>query len=161
MSRKNATAYIKKLNPKNKSGAIKEALNLLENLKKVKGMMNPNVPSAVGASNLQNAISQVAKDFAAPVDPIDQDVLTLEKILRKLGPRYGLLVDDVIKFGKEIFGYLTFDLTLSVPDDTLDRLSQDIKALTELRSLITTYETILDNSVAAIKDIRKITAENR
>jgi hypothetical protein len=161
MSRKNATAYIKKLNPKNKSGAIKEALNLLENLKKVKGMMNPNVPSAVGASSLQSAISQVAKDFAAPVDPVDQDVLTLEKILRKLGPRYGLLVDDVIKFGKEIFGYLTFDLTLSVPDDTLDRLSQDIRALTELRSLITTYETILDNSVASIKDIRKIVAENR
>ena len=161
MSRKDATAYIKKLNPQNKSGAIKEALNLITNLKKVKGMMNPTVAGAVGAASLSSAISQVGQDFAAPVDPVDQNVLSLEKILRKLGPKYGLLIDDVIKFGKEIFGYLEYELTLSVPADTLDRLSQDIRALTEIGSLITSYQVILDNSVDSIKNIRKIMDENR
>lgn len=156
MSKRDATGTIKKLNPENKSGTIKEALNLIQNLKKVKGMMNPKMPDAVGASNLAAAMQQVSQDFAAPDTTTEQDVLTLEKILRKLGPRYGLLVDDVIVFGKELLGYLTFDLDFGVPSDTLDRLKDDIRALTEIGTLIPTYQTIIDNTYSYVKQIREL-----
>ena len=118
--------------------------------------MNPKMPDAVGASNLAAAMQQVSQDFAAPDTTTEQDVLTLEKILRKLGPRYGLLVDDVIVFGKELLGYLTYDLVLRVPSDTLDRLKDDIRALTEIGTLIPTYQTIIDNTYSYVKQIREL-----
>lgn len=156
MSRKNATDFIKKRNPKNISGTVKKALDMIQELQKIKGMMNPTMPESVGASNLAEAMAQVAKDFSAPQEPTDAKMLTLEAILRRLGPRYGLLVDDVIEFGKEIFGYLDYNLVLSVPMDTLDRLSNDIRGLTEIETIITGYQIILDNTVDYIKQIRDI-----
>lgn len=156
MSRRDPTAYIKKRNPNNKSGTIKKALDMIQQLDKIKGMMNPTMPESVGASNLASAMSQVASDFSAPVDPEDQKKTTLEAILRKLGPRYGLLVDDVIRFGLELFGYASFYLVLRVPDDTLDRLSQDIRALTEIETVVPSYQTILDNTIDYIKQIRNL-----
>lgn len=156
MSRKDIQAYIKKLNPQNKSGTIKEALNMLQELKKVTGMSNPLMTQAVGAASLAAAMKQVSQDFAAPVDPVNQDALTLEKILRKLGPRYGLLVDDVIKLGKELLGYLQYELVLQCPKDTLDKLSADIRALTEIEPIVFNFKVILDNSLIYIHQIRDL-----
>jgi len=60
--RKNVNSYIKEKTPKNVSGSIKKALDLIENLKKSQG--NPKMEDAVGAGALANMLAQVAQDFA-------------------------------------------------------------------------------------------------
>lgn len=66
---KSATSFIKGLNPQNISGAIPSALDMVMNLKKVKGNMNPRMPASVGPQELMQALTFIQKIF----DPKKQD----------------------------------------------------------------------------------------
>ena len=57
-----ATKFIKDLNPKNKSGAIPQALDLLTNLKNSQG--NSKMIDSVGPAVLMQAVSFLAKLFS-------------------------------------------------------------------------------------------------
>ncbi len=61
---KDAASYIDRLNPKNKSGALKKALKASKKLKKSKG--NPKMEDAVGADNLGSMMAEVAQAFSKP-----------------------------------------------------------------------------------------------
>lgn len=66
---KSATEFIKKYNPQNVSGAIPSALDMVLNLKKVKGKMNPKMQSSVGPPQLMQALTFIQKIF----DPKKKD----------------------------------------------------------------------------------------
>lgn len=61
MSRKSVVDTVKKLNPKNVSGKIPEALNIMQNLKKVTG--NPRMVQAVGAKELMSTLKHIQNLF--------------------------------------------------------------------------------------------------
>lgn len=63
MSKKSATDTIKSLNPKNVSGTIPQALDLVKQLKNVKPTDNPKMPQAVGAGNLSSMLSFISQLF--------------------------------------------------------------------------------------------------
>jgi len=66
---KSATQFIKGLNPKNLSGAIPQALDMILELKKVKGGLNPKMIQSVGPQNLFGALQFIQKIF----DPKKKD----------------------------------------------------------------------------------------
>lgn len=61
MSKKSVVDTIKKLSPKNVSGSIPQALDMLQNLKKVKG--NPLMIDSVGPQFLMGAMKHIQKLF--------------------------------------------------------------------------------------------------
>lgn len=61
MSKKSAVDTIKKLNPKNVSGVIPQALDMMQNLKKIKD--NPFMIDAVGPQQLMGAMKHIQKLF--------------------------------------------------------------------------------------------------
>lgn len=63
MSRKSATDTIKRLNPKNISGTIPQALDLIQNLEKIKFGQNPKIFNAVGASQLMGMLKFIQSVF--------------------------------------------------------------------------------------------------
>lgn len=63
MSKKDASKYIKKLSPKNVSGSIPQALDMVEQLKKVKKDMNPRMVQAVGGQNLMGMLKHIQGMF--------------------------------------------------------------------------------------------------
>ncbi len=71
MSKKSATDYIKSKTPKNASGAIKKALDLIQKLDKVQG--NPSVQEAVGAGNMASVAAEVASAFGNPQNQDKKD----------------------------------------------------------------------------------------
>lgn len=63
LSKKSATDQIKKLNPKNVSGTIPQALDLIKQLKNVGPGQNPKMPDAVGQQNLMGMLSFISQLF--------------------------------------------------------------------------------------------------
>ena len=61
MSRKSATQTIKKLNPKNISGSVPKALDMLTELKKIKD--NPTIIKALGAANIMSTLKHIQALF--------------------------------------------------------------------------------------------------
>ncbi len=64
MDLKNASKAIKSLNPKNISGTIPQAHDLVEALKKVTGKDNPKMPQAVNPQALQGMMKHVQSMFS-------------------------------------------------------------------------------------------------
>lgn len=81
MSMKSATDRIKQLNPKNISGTIPQALDLIQNLQKSKG--NPPMIQAVGVGPLMAMLQFVANKFSN-LKQIRDDLLELIKALVEL-----------------------------------------------------------------------------
>ena len=82
MTKKSATEYIKKVNPKNVSGTIPQALDLIENLKKVKKDMNPRMVSAVGGSQLMGMLKHINSLFKKKKKPVTVIQEALETALQ-------------------------------------------------------------------------------
>lgn len=81
MSLKSATDRIKQLNPKNISGTIPQALDLIQNLQKSKG--NPAMIDAVGIGPLLSMLQFVSQKFSN-LNQIKDDLLELIKALVEL-----------------------------------------------------------------------------
>lgn len=111
MSKKSASEFVKKHFPNNASGSVPQALDMIKQLKSIDGMINPKMPSAVGAGNLVAMLKHIQKLFNPP-----EKKKQIEDELKKNpnAQRKTELLAQLAEIQKEI--------------DDINKLEQDIKA---------------------------------
>lgn len=143
MSKQVANETIKKLNPQNISGIIKEALDLQLTLKKSTG--NPTMVDSVGAANLMAAFQSLMKLFAPKDQMPELTVLDLIAILKSLPIVEGLDANLQLTILKELFGLIVVDRLLTISQEQADALIDLLQIHPELNNYSPYYQTIINN----------------
>lgn len=154
MSKKSATDTIKKLNPKNISGTIPQALDLIRSLRDSKG--NPTMAQAVGLANLIGMLKFVSSKFnKAP--PVQKNILDeIIRILKKIRP-INIPEDVMVNIGLELLGFNELNISINYPTDKLNLIADTIKGSQEIKNLLSDSADRITLAIEHITIINKAT----
>lgn len=154
MSKKSATDTIKKLNPKNISGTIPQALDLIRSLRDSKG--NPTMAQAVGLMNLIGMLKFVSKKFnKAPA--VQQNILDqIIRILKKIRPS-NIPEPDMVNVGLELLGFNELNIVINYPTEKVSLIADTIKGSEEIKNILNDTEDRITLSIEHITTIKQVT----
>lgn len=150
MPNKSTTDLIKKLNPKNISGTIPQALDLIRSLRDSKG--NPKMVDAVGLMNLIGMLKHVQNTFSQAPKKNTDILQLLINILKKMKIN-NIDQDTIVAVGLELLGYQPFSVSEEISYNNVVFIADAIKSNAEIKQLIYDAEEIVNNSLEYIKKI--------
>lgn len=155
MSKNSATDTIKKLNPKNISGAVPQALDLVKNLKNIKG--NPLMALAVGPDQLIGMFKSILQNFNMININIDM-INNATQILKGIAPSLNLPADLVTNAGLELMGARQINSLLNMPMSQINMISDAIKLNPQLGNIlpIGDIQSKIEFSLEQITNINRI-----
>lgn len=150
--KKSATDTIKKLSPKNVSGTIPQALDLIQELKKVKG--NPKMVDAVGQQNLMKMLQFLSNIFNnnSSNNVNSKSILDLLD-LNLLSQLTGLPVAQIETIVKEILGLIPGKLSFEITSSQINIIANAILSLPNIDQLLRNKINIFVEEAERIQSI--------
>lgn len=152
MPNKSATDVIKKLNPKNISGTIPQALDLIKSLRDSVG--NPKMVDAVGLINLIGMLKHVQNTFSSQPKKEISILQRLIEILKKMKVN-NIPSETIVKIGLELLGYNPIE-SENVNYADCEAIASAVKSNKEINQLIYDAAERVDNSLQYFKQIIEI-----